>query len=69
MKHAIITKLHQKPPSCNSKDEESKANSEHMMDTGEEEEKPLSYQEYENEYEKCLSAEAILFKSAVSSLA
>jgi hypothetical protein len=39
------------------------------VDTGAEVEKPLSFEEYEIEYEKCLLAEAILFKSAVSSLA
>lgn len=74
MKHAIITKLHQKPPTCNTNngEEENKAESQEQMmdvDTGAEVEKILSFEEYEIEYEKCLQAEVILFKSAVSSLA
>jgi len=38
------------------------------VDTGAEVEKPLTFEEYEMEFEKCLQKETSLFKSAVSSL-
>ena len=66
-KWQVVTKFHQKPPVSRSGFEDSKDEDERMDEQPKE--KQMTFQEYEAEYNECLTREVNQFKYATSLLA